>query len=413
MKHIDTLVIGAGQNGLAMSRELSAYGIDHLVLDRGGIANSWRTERWDSLKLLTPNWQSRMPGDPLEKSDPHGFMPIASLIARLDHFAHRNGVPLTRDTQVLTVQSAPIGYMVRTTRGAYTARAVVMATGACATPAIPHFAETIPANVAQFTPLTYKRPSQLRRGRVLVVGASASGVQIASELARAGREVVLAVGGHVRVPRFYRGKDIMSWLELIGSLDTDYTAVDDVDRVRRTPSMQLVGSRAPISDLNALQDMGVEITGRLMAVDSGRLLFSGSLAHVANAADLKMNRLLDAIDTWLLDTAPQDVTHAPRRFAKSHVPSSPRLELDLKKECVDGIVWCNGFRADFSYLEVPAAFDARGRLQHDGGVIGDGLYVMGLPFLRRRRSTFIDGAGDDASDLAQHLAVALGARLAA
>lgn len=413
MKRITTVIIGAGQSGLAMSCELAAQGVDHVILERGRIANSWRTERWDSLRLLTPNWQSRLPGDREASSDPDGFKPVSALIAEFDRLAGRLAAPVRPETTVLAVRPIGSGYRVQTNQGKIEADNVVIATGACAKASIPAFADDIDRDIVQATPLSYKRPGYLPDGGVLVVGASASGVQIARELQTSGRQVVLSVGSHIRLPRHYRGRDIMTWLELTGRLDERFDEVEDIERVRRSPSMQLAGSPARFVDLNALQDLGVEPVGRLMGIDGARAIFSGSLANMAAGADLKMNRLLDFIDHWVRDHAPSGLTEAPRRFAATRLPALPKIGLDLRAAGIRSVIWCSGFRPDFGFLRMPGAFDRKSRILHQGGVVAPGLYVMGLPFLRNRRSTFIDGAGDDARDLSAHLLRGLEIRRAA
>jgi putative flavoprotein involved in K+ transport len=261
---------------------------------------------------------------------------------------------------------------------------------------IPAVARRLPG-VVSISALQYRNPDQLPTGGVLVVGASASGVQIADELQRSGRQVTLAVGEHVRVPRTYRGRDILWWLDALGILDERWDEVDDIVRARHLPSLQLVGASRTL-DLNTLQASGVRLVGRLAGVREGGAQFSGGLANVCALADLKLRRLLDAIDD-----------HAGGRGDRpepTRVGQAP-LGLSLHSGEIRSVVWATGFRPDFSWVDVPV-FDHRGRLRHDGGVTRwPGLYVLGLPLLRRRRSTYIDGAGWDAADLATHLTHAL------
>jgi putative flavoprotein involved in K+ transport len=244
-------------------------------------------------------------------------------------------------------------------------------------------------------------------GGVLVVGASASGIQIADELLRHGRAVSIAVGEHVRVPRRYRGADILWWMEAAGVLDERYDEMDDLVRARSLPSMQLAGSPdGETLDLNTLAGRGARLLGRLAAVRDGRLLFSGSLPNVCGLADLKLERLLDTLDAWAADTGVH-VSEPPERFALTKVPSPPLLDLDLGRGEIRTIIWATGYRPDLSWLELPV-LNPRGRLIHDGGVTRfPGVYLMGMPFLRRRKSTLIDGAAADARDLTAHLATHL------
>ena len=262
--------------------------------------------------------------------------------------------------------------------------------------------------------MSYKRPADLPNKGVLVVGASASGVQIAREVHASGRSVTLAVGEHVRVPRSYRGRDIQRWMQRLGLLDQRWDTVDDLNRVRRTPSLQLAGGGLwRTLDLNALTDDGVRIVGRLVGVRTGKAQFSGSLANMCAAADLKMNRLLDAIDAHVEETGLQHVVGPQRRLAPTRVPIDPLLELDFGGEAIGSVIWATGYRPDYSWLHLPVT-DRKGRLRHDGGVLdAPGLYAMGLPFMRKRKSTLITGAGDDAAVLAEHLVARSVRRLAA
>jgi len=393
-----------------MSHELSQRGVDHVILERGQIANSWRNERWDSLRLLTPNWMNGLPGKAYQGNDHDGYMNVSELIARFDQCASNNDAPVQAKTTVLSVNGLPGQYMVQTDKGAISCESVVMANGACAIPKVPTYAKDLPPEIQAFTPLDYKRPSQLQDGKVLVVGASASGLQLAREIQQSGKQVVLAVGNHMRLPRTYRGADISTWMEIIGATTIPYTEVDDISRVRRTPSLTLVAEKT--IDLNSLQAMGVEITGRLAAVNDDRALFSGSLANMCAAADLKMNRLLTSIDEWIDDREMTELIEPAERFTPTRAPLSPRLGINLVKEGFGSVLWATGFRPNFSWLKLPV-FDRKGNLNHDGGVVAAGLYTMGLPYLRQRKSTFIDGAGDDALAIADHLISGLGCQMAA
>jgi len=405
---VTTVIVGAGHAGLAMSRCLTERSIDHVLIERGEVANSWRTERWDSLRLLTPNWLSRLPGYAYRGDDPDGFRTMPEVIDFLDTYARAVAAPVRTRTTVLSVRAADRGYVVATDQGVWRCRTVVLASGACNIPSVPKVADQVPGDIAQLTPMTYRNPDQLADGGVLVVGASASGTQLAYEIHRSGRPVTLAVGEHVRVPRSYRGRDIQWWMEAAGVLDERYDEVDDIVRARNVPSLQLTGSPERITlDLNALGDRGVTLIGRLAGISEGKAQFSGSLANQCKLADLKMNRLLDLIDDWATASGLGDTVAAPHRFEATRVADSPPLGMDLAAAGIRTILWATGYRPDFSYLDVPV-FDRKGRIRHDGGVTpAPGLYVMGLQFLRRRKSALIDGAGSDARDLSAHLAAYL------
>ena len=415
IERLTTVVIGAGQAGLAMSWWLARRSIDHVVLERGAVGNSWKTERWDSLTLLTPNWQSRLPGYGYQGNDPDGFRTMPETIGFIEQYARAIAAPVHPDTRVTSVRSRRGGYEVVTDQRIWQCDSVVLATGACNVPVIPSVASAVPAGVKTLTPLAYRNPGQLEEGGVLVVGASASGIQIADEIQRSGRPVTLAVGEHVRVPRVYRGKDIKWWMDAIGVLDQRYDEVDDIVRARNVPSLQLAGypDRRTI-DLNSLAAIGVRLVGRLAGINAeGKVQFSGSLRNVCALADLKMNRLLGTIDEWATANGRDSDLPAPHRFAATEVEESPPLLLDLTHGKIKTIIWATGFRPDYSWLDVPV-LDRKGQVRHDGGVAeAPGLYLMGLPFLRRRKSSLIDGVGDDARDLSAHLAAYLRDRVLA
>lgn len=405
MRHTKTLIIGAGQAGLAMSHCLTERSVEHVILERGQVANSWRKERWDSLRLLTPNWQSRLPGFTYSGPNPDGFRTMPETIAFLDRYAETINAPVEIETEVLSVRQQKDGYHVSTNKGEWRCRAVVLASGACNIANVPPCAAELPEGVKSLTPLDYRNPAQLDDGDVLVVGASASGVQLANEIQRAGRKVFLATGEHVRVPRTYRGKDIKWWMDVTGAMDLDLNDVDDITRARHVPSLQLIGSPAHETiSLNSLQVAGVTVAGRLMGFANDFAQFSGSLANVCSLADLKMNRLLDSIDAWIEANDMAADVEPSYRLRPTDVPSEPLLNLDLSKANIKTVIWATGFRPDYSWLDVPV-LDGKGRLRHDGGVVdAPGLYAMGLPFMRRRKSSLIDGVGDDARDLSEHLA---------
>lgn len=403
MRNISTVVIGAGQAGLAMSHCLTERSEPHVVLERGEVGNSWARERWDSLTMQSPNWQSRLPGYAYAGSDPHGYMTMPDVLAYLKSYAIHSASPVETGVTVTSVTRCCDHFAVATDKGIWHASNVVVASGACNRPAVPDFAKDIPGQINQVSPLSYRNPSELPEGGVLVVGASATGVQLAAEIKASGRPVMLATGNHIRMPRHYRGHDITWLMERSGLSSTTLEEVDDVNRVRSLPSLQLVGDRSRLFvDLNALQRMGVEVVGRLAGYRDGRLLFSGALANAAELSDLKMNRALAVIDNWALRSG-LDFPEPPRRFAATSVPASPRLTLPLASGAISTIVWASGFQPDMSWLHMPV-FDDKGRLRHKGGIVAPGLYSLGLPFLRTRKSTFLDGVGHDAHALAQHIA---------
>jgi putative flavoprotein involved in K+ transport len=390
---INTVVIGAGQAGLAMSWCLAERGIEHVVLERGRPGERWRTARWDSFRLLTPNWLSRLPGWAYHGPDPDGFMRAADLTGYLEAYAGSFDAPVVDRTAVLDVHPTDGGYRVRTDRGSWTAANVVIATGYHTRAQVPGFAAGLPADLIQVTPAGYRGPGQIPDGPVLVVGASASGVQIADELVEAGRPVTLSVGTHTRLPRRYRGRDIFWWLERTGSLDRRLDDRPAAARDRGEPSLQLSGGGRPV-DLGALAAAGVTLTGRLSNVDGGALRFADDLADTTAAADARMRRVLSNVDS-----AMGSIVDAIEPVV---VQSGPR---SLPVNRFAAVVWATGFRPWYPWLRVPV-LDRTGRLQHRGGVTAaPGLYAIGLPFQSRRASTFIDGVRHDAASLTDHIAV--------
>jgi putative flavoprotein involved in K+ transport len=404
-------VIGAGHAGLAVSHFLSLRSIDHVVVERGEVANTWRTERWDSLRLLTPNWQSRLPGFAYDGADPDGFMTMPEVIEFIEGYASHVSAPISTNTAVTSVRPVDDGYEVLTNQGTWVGMAVVLASGGFNLANLPPMASAMPGSLVSVTPIEYRRPDLLPEGGALVVGASATGIQIAEEIHLSGRPVTLSVGEHVRLPRVYRGRDIMWWMERTGILDERYDEVDDLVRARNIPSPQLVGTpERRTLDLNSLTDQGIRLVGRLAGVSDGHAQFSGSLRNLCTLADLKMRRLLDNIDQWVVDNGIGDEVEPSHRFAPTRVDDSPPLTLDLGGGSFSSIVWATGYRPDYSWLHA-RVLDRRGRLRHDAGVVigAPGLYRIGLNMLRRRKSSFIHGAEDDARDLTDHLASHIGA----
>jgi putative flavoprotein involved in K+ transport len=335
-------------------------------------------------------------------------MTMSEVIGFFDSYAAAISAPVEPNTTVTSVRSVESGYLVSTSQGDWQCETVVVATGACNIPTVPAAAAAVPPDIATLTPTQYRNPGQLEEGGVLVVGASATGIQLADEIHRSGRPVTLAVGEHVRAPRTYRGLDIQWWMDAVGLLDERYDEIDDVTRARRVPSLQIVGTPERTTlDLNALIQNGVKLVGRFAGINSGHAQFSGSLPNVCALADLKLGRLLDTFDEWASATGLDHELDAPCRYVPTEIGKSPPLGLDLAGGDIRTIVWATGFRPDYSWLGVPV-LDRKGQIRHDGGVVeSPGMYLMGTPFLRRRKSSLIDGAGADAAELSAHLAAYL------
>ena len=388
-----------------MSRCLAERSIDHVVLERGEVANSWKTERWDSLRLLTPNWQSRLPGFGYQGEDPDGYRTMPEVIAFIERYAQVISAPVRTNTAVTALRATDSGYLVTTDRDDWQCRTVVIASGACNIPRVPALAASVAPGIASLTAMDYRNPDQLDDGGVMVVGASATGTQVALEIHRSGRDVTLAAGEHIRAPRLYRGKDLEWWMDAAGVLDERYDEIEDINRARRVPPLQLAGSpeRATL-DLNALTAEGVKLAGRLAGIADGKAQFSGSLRNQCALSDLKMGRLLDSIDEWATENGLDGEVEPSHRLPPTEVEAVPPLGMDLTDGKIATILWATGFRPDYSWLELPV-LDRKGLIRHDGGVVdaSPGLYLMGMQFLRRRKSALIDGAGDDARDLSEHL----------
>jgi putative flavoprotein involved in K+ transport len=390
-----------------MSHCLARRGIDHVVLDRGRIAQRWRTERWDSLRLLSPNWMSRLPGWSYRGEDPDGFMTAAEFACYLQDYARASQMPVVEHAAVHAVHRAPRGYRVETTRGIWQARTVVIATGHCDVPAIPAFAGCLPTAVKQITMSNYRNAAQLPAGGVLVVGASASGIQIAEEVQRAGRPVTISVGRHIRLPRAYRGKDIWYWLERIGVLDETADSVRDLRHSRAEPSFQLIGGpdRRTL-DLGVLHEAGVRIVGRTLGADDPVLWLADDLTETTATAQEALERLIARIDAV---TGPEDFPPEPDAARAIRLPPGPAA-IDLEAEDIRTVIWANGYRRDYGWLHVPV-LDLAGEIIHDGGITpSSGLFVIGLRFMRRRKSNFIDGVGADAEELAEIILTHLATR---
>jgi putative flavoprotein involved in K+ transport len=403
MGDVTCVVIGGGQSGLAMSRCLTDRGIDHVVLERGRVAERWRSERWDSLRLLTPNWQSRLPGFRYEGSDPDGYMTMPEVVAFFERYAASFAAPVREHVTVTAVTRDGAGFRVETDKGTWRARTVVVGTGHSDRPYIPSMATRVSPQVQQFVPGTYRRPADLPEGGVLVVGASATGIQLADEIHRSGRPVTIAVGRHTRMPRDYRGHDVLWWLDRMGLFDETLEQVFDPSISRDQPSLQLVGDPRRITlDLNGLADQGVRVVGRLLDIRNGEAWFDDDLVATTAAADIKLASLLRRIDAFIARQGP-DVPPAP-----AFQPHCLRFDgadtwLSFTERGIKTIVWATGFMRRYPWLRLPVLTDS-GEIRHRGGVTAEpGLYVIGLHFLRRRNSAFIDGVGDDAGALARHL----------
>jgi putative flavoprotein involved in K+ transport len=381
-----------------MSRCLSDRSLDHVVLERGRVAERWRSERWDSLRLLTPNWQTRLPGFRYHGPQPDGYMSMTGVVDFFEQYAASVRAPIETDTSVLAVERERTHFKVETSRGQWHARHVVIATGYNDRPFVPPQAQHLAQRIDQIVPTHYRNPDQLRPGGVLVVGASATGIQLADEIHASGRPVTLAVGRHQRLPRTYRGRDILWWLDAMGVFDATTEEVFDADTSRSQPSLQLIGRAGRSLDVVALQQRGVKVLGRLVAADDERVTFSDDLVATTSASDVKLAQVLMRIDEFISSTTHHTV--APREPFEPTWPSvlcTTKTTIDLRAAGIETVLWATGFTRRYPWLRVPV-FDEQGDIRHHGGITPvPGLFVLGMHFQRSRKSAFIDGVGADAA----------------
>ncbi len=404
VQHTDVLIVGAGQAGLAMSRCLTEAGIDHVLIERGDVGERWRSERWQSLRLLTPNWMTRLPGHRYAGRDPDGFMRRTEVVRFLETYGSSFGAPIIARTRVLELSRIGEIYHVKTDRGDWIARSVVVATGACDKPCVPAMAADLPGDIEQVVPERYCRPGDLPAGGVLVVGASATGIQLADEIHRSGRPVTIAAGRHVRVPRSYRGRDIMAWLDACGFLAEGRDPDASSRQLNRQPSLQLVGHPDRRSlDLPGLAQRGVRVVGHAIAASGSTIRIAPDLPQQCAAAEERRRKLLARIDAHI-SGAGLDAPIDPYAWTQPEDIGYRITRLNLRATGIRTVVWATGYRRCYPWLSVPV-LDETGEIRNVGGVTpAPGLFVLGLPFMRRRSSTFIDGVGRDAEELAVEVA---------
>ncbi|WP_408980698.1 flavin-containing monooxygenase [Pseudomonas sp. B21-036] len=399
---IDTLVVGAGQAGVAMSEHLGRLGVQHLVLERNRIAEAWRTGRWDSLVANGPAWHDRFPGLEFEGLDADAFAGKDQVAAYFETYAKKIDAPIRTGVEVLKVErnEGRPGFTVQTSTGLIEANQVVVATGPFQRPVIPPIAPQLPG-ITQLHSADYHNPRQLPEGAVLVVGAGSSGVQIADELQRAGKHVYLSVGAHDRPPRAYRNRDFCWWLGVLGLWDAE-----GVQPGKEHVTIAVSGARGGHTvDFRKLAHQGITLVGLTRAFDQGVVNFEANLAENIARGDENYLALLDAADDYIARNG-LDLPEEPE--ARHMLPdpqclTQPILELDLAKAGVTSIIWATGYSTDYSWLKVDA-FKPDGKPQHQRGVSREpGIYFVGLPWLSRRGSAFIWGVWHDARHIAEHI----------
>ncbi len=387
---VETLIVGAGQAGLALSYHLSGAGHEHVLIERGGVGQRWH-ERWESLTLLSPNWMNRLPGAPAH-ADLHGFLGRSDFIDYLEAYARSFAAPVDEGVEVELVERRDGRFRVHTSSGIWSARNVVLATGDAT---LPHLPFTAPPGVASLHSSEYRGPADVPDGRILVVGAGASGQQIALELADAGRDVVVAAGRHSRAPRRFRGRDIFAWLDLLGDFERTVDELPDLAAAKHVPLFPLSGANGGEDlGLDRLVRNGVTVTGRLTGFDGMRAVFADDLAGNLAAADARLRKLIRRIDQSAF-------AHESEPAADLRLPTAPRT---LDTRAVAAIVWATGYRRAYPWLAVAGVIDTDGEVPQRRGVTRvPGVFVLGLAYQYRRSSHFIGGVGRDAETLARRL----------
>jgi putative flavoprotein involved in K+ transport len=404
-EQVETLIIGGGQAGLTMSHMLGRRGCPHLVLERGRIAERWRSERWDGLRFQFPNWSVRLPDFPFRHADPDGFATSAEIVDYLEAYAGvvkppiRCGVTVTR----LSRDGNGQRFVAQTSAGSISARNVVIATGPYQRPVIP---DLLPGDfdLFQVHASTYRGPDQLPAGAVLVVGSGASGAQIAEELARAGRRVYLSVGRHKRMPRRYRGRDLIWWLREMG---LDRTPVEERGQDATLPLITGAYGGHTI-DFREFAAQGITLVGRLRSASGGILHFAADLVESLAYGDAAYNAFLQRVDAYIEQnemTSPAE----PQAHAISPDPAcvaEPLRQLDSRAVDLGAVIWATGYSCDFGWIDLPVLSE-RGEPRHAHGIaVVPGIYFLGLPWLSKMNSSFLSGVGDDAVRLAEHITAA-------
>lgn len=401
--HHSVVIVGGGQAGLSMSNHLSHRGVDHLVLERERIGHEWRGRRWDSFCLVTPNWQCQLPGYPYAGPNPDGFMVRDEIVGYIEAYARSFNPPVVEGVAANRLRRDRKGrYLVGTSRGELIADQVVLATGPYQVPLIPRLTERLPDELMQLHSSQYRSPEQLPPGEVLVIGTGQSGCQIAEDLHLAGRGVHLAVGSAPRVARFYRGRDVVAWLDALGYYRKAVDEFADVDAVRFRVNHYVTGRDGGRDiDLRAFARDGMRLYGRLKEVAGAALRFAPDLAKNLDHADAVSESIKDSIDSYI-DAHRIDAAREAR-YTPVWTPERSPTRLDLSDTGITSVIWATGFGRDDRWIEVPV-FDGRGYPTHDRGVtISPGLYFLGLPWQHTWGSGRLSGVADDAAYLVQRI----------
>lgn len=406
MSHYKVIIIGGGQAGLSASYCLKKENIQHLILDRGEIGDTWRKHRWDSFCLVTPNWQCRLPGFDYDGNDPKGFMLKDEIVEYVERYAASFNPPIKGNVEVFKVykKDTEIVFNIETSMGTFTAEKVIIATGAYHIPNILPLSKKVSNGIVQIHSDTYKNAEQLPEGNILVVGSGQSGAQIAEDLHIAGRKVYLCVGSAPRAPRNYRGKDAVEWLEQMGYYDQPIELHPDPDEARHKTNHYLTGRDGGRDiDLRKLATEGMELRGQLNAIENDVFRFNDDLSYNLDEADKTYNRILNNIDTYI------EINNIDAPVGNRYVPewkptAKNKLAVDCKKENISAVVWSTGYKVDYKWVEFPKVFDDRGYPTYKRGVTEeDGLYFIGMPWLHTWGSGRFSHVSQDAEHISNHI----------
>ena len=408
-RHVPVAIVGGGQAGLSVSYHLKQSGIDHLIFEKKTAAHTWASQRWDTFCLVTPNWQCDLPGHRYDGPDPDGFMKKDEIVAYLKAFVAKVNPPIREGVTVTRVERREDGiFSVQTSDGDYTADQVVVASGGYHTPIIPRMAEKLPDSITQIQSNQYRNPAQLPEGEVLVVGSGQSGAQIAEDLHLAGRKVHLAVGDAPRCARFYRGRDVVTWLADMGYYEMTVDNHPLRDGVRDNTNHYVTGRDGGRDiDLRRFATEGMALYGVLEDYDAGSLRFRDNLKRSLDQADRTYNGINTAIDKYIAEKGVEAL--AQEHYTPVWEPSEPLTSLALEDSGITSIVWCIGFTPDFRWLDA-SVFNGAGSPKHKRGVTNeDGVYFIGLPWLNTWGSGRFGAVGRDAEYVVQAIQKRLGA----
>lgn len=399
------VIVGGGQAGLSLSYCLKEKGIEHIIFEKNTVGYSWRSKRWDSFCLVTPNWQCKLPGYHYGDSDPHGFMQRDDIVKYIKSYATSFAAPIKEGVEVLKVVKSNDGFEITTSIGNFTALSCAIATGSYHLPKIPPLADNLPKSIVQLHSSEYKNPQSLP-APILVVGTGQSGCQIAEDLHLSGKQVHLCVGSAPRSPRRYRGKDVVEWLDCMGYYDLPIDEHPQKDQVRAKTNHYVTGRDGGREiDLRQFALEGMQLYGTLKDISSRHLELAANLKQHLDGADAVAEKIKQNIDRYIAQNqiqAPVEPAYKPRWQPEIEV-----CQLDYHNANIQAVVWCTGYQSDFSWIEIPV-FDDRGYPLHHRGVTEvEGLYFLGLPWLYTWGSGRFSGIAKDASYLGSHISASL------